>query len=69
MDQFMFAVDKSEIIRKPYLRPEVGDEVIIIGRSGDYVLHLDDMADALMTINYELACRFGMRLRKIYIDY
>ncbi len=67
MDQFMFEIDKRSTLLNPAAEPEIGDEVIVIGRSGEANLHLDDMADALGTINYELACRFGMRLPKIYV--
>ncbi len=66
MDQFMIEVDKRSTLLNSAVEPEIGDEVIVIGREGDVYLHLDDMADALGTINYELACRFGMRLPRIY---
>ena len=67
MDQMMFEVDKRSTLLNPAVEPMVGDEVMVVGRAGDYILHLDDMADALGTINYELSCRFGMRLPRVYV--
>ncbi|MGI6215986.1 MAG: alanine racemase [Coriobacteriales bacterium] len=67
MDQFMFEVDRRSTLLNPASDPEFGDEVVIIGRQGDKILHLDEMAGMLGTINYELACRFGMRLPKVYV--
>ena len=46
---------------------ELLDEVIVIGSQGDFSARLDDMADAMGTINYELACRFGMRMLRVYV--
>lgn len=66
MDMTMFEVDQRSSQLKPRLSVEVGDEVLVIGRAGDIELSLDSMAEALGTINYELACRFGLRLQRIF---
>lgn len=66
MDQTTFEINMRGSLLIPRIEAEVGDEVIIIGRDGDIEATLDSMADALGTINYELACRFGMRLARIY---
>jgi alanine racemase len=60
MDQCM--VDVSEV-------PDVklGDEVIVMGESGDVSVTADDIAKATGTINYEIVCAFGQRLPKKYI--
>ncbi|MBQ1449108.1 MAG: alanine racemase, partial [Coriobacteriales bacterium] len=47
---------------------QIGDEVVIIGAQGDDRITLDMMAEAVGTINYELACAFGMRLAKLYVE-
>jgi len=68
MDQFMFEIDKRN---STYVRtepPKIGDLVTIIGRDGEDELTLDAMADELGTINYELACRFGLRMKRIYLN-
>ena len=67
MDQCMFEVDCRASRGGVAQEPEVGDEVIIIGSQGEFNARLDDMADAMGTINYELACRFGMRMPRLYV--
>lgn len=68
MDQFMFEVDTKKSIINPLPPVEVGDEVVLIGEQGDDKITLDMMADEIGTINYELACGFGMRLPKLYVE-
>ena len=46
---------------------EHGDEMIIVGRDGDAEIAMDEMARLRGTINYEVACGFGMRLDKVYV--
>ena len=67
MDQCMFEVDSRSTLLTKAVDVEIGDEVLVVGRQGDLSLTLDDMADQLGTINYELACRFGMRMPRIYV--
>ncbi|NTU89099.1 MAG: alanine racemase [Actinobacteria bacterium] len=67
MDQMMIEVDYKKSLLNPLPPITVGDEVIIIGEDGGDKLTLDMMADELGTINYELACSFGMRLPHIYV--
>ena len=67
MDQCMFEVDLRTYGTRRRLDPQIGDEVVIVGRQGDSVVTLDDMANKLGTIHYELACAFGMRLPKVYV--
>jgi len=51
--------------RKPV---EYGDEVIIVGKSGNQEITLDELAAKIGTINYEMACLFGRRLEHVYIN-
>ena len=68
MDACMFAVDVNTIRSLNPSHPvNVGDEVTIIGRDGDDYITLDDHAAIRGTINYEVACDFGLRLEKIYV--
>ncbi len=46
---------------------QVGDEVVLVGRQGGAEIELDELAETAGTINYELACSFGMRLPKIFL--
>jgi len=45
-----------------------GDEVIIVGKSGNKEITLDEMAALVGTINYELACKFSRRLERVYLN-
>lgn len=65
MDQCMAVVQQTPI--HPIPEAEIGDLVTLIGRDGDAEITLDDYARLLSTINYEVACRFGMRLEKLYV--
>lgn len=57
MDQFMIEVPDS-------LRVAPGDEVIIVGSQGGERILMDEPAGHAGTINYELACGFGLRLER-----
>ena len=65
MDQFMVAIQSNPAHEIP--EAEHGDEMIIIGRDGDAEITMDEMARLRGTINYEVACGFGMRLDKVYV--
>lgn len=65
MDQCMVAI--QQMTARPIEEAEIGDLVTIVGRDGDEVITMDDMASLRGTINYEVACGFGMRLGKVYL--
>ena len=44
------------------VRPKVGDKVVVFGRDR----LADDLADRMGTINYEITCDVGKRVRRIY---
>ena len=60
MDQF--TVDVTHI-------PDVkmGNEVVLIGESGNEVLTADDMAEMLGTIGYEIVCDISERVDRVYV--
>ncbi|OOB77852.1 MAG: alanine racemase [Epulopiscium sp. Nele67-Bin001] len=60
MDQFM--VDITHI-------PEVsvGDEVVLFGRQGDNEILVEELANIIDTINYELICMVGKRVPRRYV--
>ena len=68
MDACMFEVDLRSVPFTERQDIKIGEEVIIVGRSGALEITLDDMARVLGTINYDLACRFGLRLGKNYLN-
>lgn len=65
MDQCMVAIQQTPARQLP--EAECGDVMTIIGREGDARITMDEMARLRGTINYEVACGFGMRLEKVYI--
>lgn len=67
MDQFMVSIASESFRPTPVHEAEIGDLMTVVGRDGDAEITLDELADLCGTINYELACGFGMRLEKIYV--
>jgi alanine racemase len=63
MDQFM--IDITGISRKTDISP--GDEVVLIGRSGEKQISAEDIAGALGTINYEVTCMIKNRIPRVYV--
>jgi alanine racemase len=45
----------------------VGDEVVLFGRQGDAVMAVDDVAERIGTINYEVICGIGKRVARVYV--
>ncbi len=66
MDQCMFEVDMRRRASVPPADPQVGDHVIVVGQEGVAEVTMDEMAEKLGTIHYELAIGFAQRLPKIY---
>jgi alanine racemase len=56
----MMMIDVTGILVEP------GDEVVIVGRQGDDDVAIRDMAAAIGTIPYELLCRVGTRIERLY---
>jgi alanine racemase len=59
MDQFMVQLDHVP-------NPQIGDEVVLIGKQGDLEISADDLARVWQTINYEVTCSIGARVPRIY---
>jgi alanine racemase len=43
-----------------------GDEVVIIGRQGDDRIDAREMAAAIGSIPWEIVCRVGSRIERVY---
>ena len=43
-----------------------GDEVVLLGRQDDEMMDVREMAAAIGTIPYELLCRIGARIQRVY---
>ena len=65
IDQCMFALQQTSA--RPVPVAEMGDFVTVVGRDGDEEITMDEMARLRGTINYEVACDFGMRLERMYV--
>jgi len=59
MDQLMVEVGRGESVAR-------GDEVVVVGTQGSQSILMDDLARIAGTINYEMACSFGLRLDRSY---
>ncbi|WP_302695801.1 alanine racemase C-terminal domain-containing protein, partial [Paenibacillus sp. GbtcB18] len=60
MDQSMLDITDVE-------NTEEGDPVAIFGKSGDAFLPVDDIAELMDTINYEVVCLIGKRVPRVYL--
>lgn len=58
MDQCMIDVGDDPV--------EPGDEVILIGKSGEVEISADDIAHKIGTINYEVTCMLSDRIPRVY---
>ena len=56
----MITVDVSD------MKAETGDEVVIIGQQDDDRIDVREIADAIGTNPYEVLCRIGTRIERIY---
>jgi len=61
MDQFM--VDATQV---PAV--QMGDEAVIIGRQGTEFIPVEEIAERLNTINYEIICMLSERIPRIYLN-
>lgn len=59
MDQFMVEVPRDLNLRR-------GDELVLVGTQSGESVSMDELAELAGTINYEMACAFGMRLERVY---
>ncbi|MFA5059657.1 MAG: alanine racemase [Candidatus Omnitrophota bacterium] len=59
MDQIVVDVTRLKSVK-------VGDEVVLLGRQGKYEITADNLASFAQTINYEITCSLGSRLRRFY---
>ncbi len=60
MDQCMIDVTGIEDVK-------VGDEVVLFGKQNGNFIHIDELAEKLGTINYEIVCMISKRVPRVYI--
>lgn len=61
MDQFMVDITNIEGVK-------VEDEVVLFGSQDGINIDVEEIADILGTINYEIVCMIGKRVPRIYIN-
>ena len=59
MDQFMVDVTGLDVAE--------GDLVTLVGTDGDETITIDDLANIVGTINYEIVCDVGKRVPRVYL--
>lgn len=62
-------MDQSMINLGPATDVRVGDEVVLIGRSGDQEITTYEWAKALKTITYEVTCQINSRVERVHDAY
>jgi alanine racemase len=60
MDQLMLDVTEAMPV-------QVGDEVVLYGKQGDQQISVDEIAEQLQTINYEVLTSLSHRIPRIYL--
>jgi len=61
MDQLMLDVTKAMPVH-------VGDEVVFYGKQGEESIPVEEIADLLSTINYEVTCMLDRRIPRVYTE-
>jgi alanine racemase len=59
-------MDQTMINLSPETTVQVGDEVVLIGRSGAEEITVDEWAKVLGTITYEVTCQINGRVERVY---
>ena len=60
MDQLMVDVTNINNVKE-------GDEVVLIGKQNDNYISVEEIAEIMGTINYEVVCQLGKRIPRIYL--
>ena len=67
MDQCMFEVDLRSYASRRKIDPQVGDEVVLVGSSGNASTTIEDLCSVLHTIPYEVCTGFSQRMPIVYV--
>lgn len=59
-------MDQSMVNLGPETDARVGDEVVLIGRSGDEEISVYEWAEKLRTITYEVTCQINARVPRVF---
>lgn len=64
MDQCM--IDVTDLLIDKAITCQIGDEVVLFGTQEGNCIPVEELADILGTINYELVCLIGKRIPRVY---
>ena len=67
MDQCMFEADMRTYASRERIDPQIGDEVLVVGSQGIAQVTIDEIAEKLGTIQYEVAIGFSHGMERIYV--
>ena len=67
MDQAMFEVDLRTSATRERIDPQIGDEVIVMGRQGNAEITATELARIADTIEYEVCIGFSHRMPRYYV--
>ncbi|CAM4181829.1 alanine racemase [Paenibacillus alkaliterrae] len=67
MDQCMISLDFA-VAGANAAPVEPGEEVVLIGRQGNAVITVEEVAQQLGTINYEVTCMLAARVPRLYVN-
>ena len=67
MDQCMFVVDIRPDENGEVANPQVGDEVLIVGKQGDAEVTITEMAQKLGSNDHEIAIGFAQRMPRVFV--
>ena len=67
MDQCMFEVDLRSHGLRERIDPQIGDEVVLVGRQGNAEVTMTELAQLAGTIEHELCINFSMRMPRYYV--
>ena len=62
-------MDQSMVVLGPETDVKVGDEVVLMGRSGAAEIPCEEWAETLGTITYEVTCQVNPRVARVYDPY
>lgn len=65
MDQCMIALDGAAELGGEQIAP--GEEVVMIGKQGEAVISVEEVAEQLGTIPYEVICMLAARVPRVYM--
>lgn len=60
-------MDQTMVDLGPATDVQVGDAVVLMGKSGDQEITCDEWAQMLNTITYEVTCRIDPRVKRVYV--